>query len=540
MPKISVIIPVFNAEVYLSECLESVLSQSLTDFEIIAVDDASTDGSPRILAEYAAKDSRIKVIHLQENKGGLQARNIGIRAATGKYTMFLDSDDCLLPGILQAAYQTAEKENADLVHFILEFHSRRDSSGKILRSIFPMNHAVYGEDVFFQFFVKDSFHWRMVEKLHRTDICKKTVDHIPDSFCMMADDFCFSVIYAFFAKCYVPLKLPGYIYYDPGVTRYQEIDLQRFLKRQSPFQALRNVSDFLKEQNVWDKYHEAFEKQEQKLLHEYVLRWVKNLSGGDRISAMREIFRQYPALPLFQAFRKLDKTLYPMFDGESAKPVWRTSPIRRIGSDSPYAGGILLPAISDRGISEGRWQEWTDQVKENGLDVIILSADNDLERLFWDIIAIQSSGAMVVLRWKNSLFSSVRDDFFQTVHLEQICHFADAVMLPDENSVFWFRSSGFRAITDSAGSESLKNMLAQPPMPNSKEVLCCPHAEDFFKLLNDIRKKLQDNYIKPAPDGETFVPFFRKLNTLFLKLPAGFRKKMFGKLNRIYNKIRGY
>lgn len=540
MPKISVIIPVFNTAVFLSECLESVLSQSLSDFEIIAVDDASTDDSSRILAEYAAKDFRIKVIRLQENKGGLQARNVGIRAATGKYTMFLDSDDCLLPGILQAAYQTAEKENADLVHFILEFRSRQNLAGKSLRSIRPMDRAVHGEDVFYQFFVKDSFHWRMVEKLHRTDICKKTVNYIPDSFCMMADDFCFSVIYAFFAKCYVPLKLPGYIYYDPGVTRYQKIDLQKFLKKQSPFQALRNVCGFLKDQNVWDKYHEAFGKQEQKLLYEYVLRWDKNLRDGDRISALKEMVREYPAFPLFQAFRNLKKPLYLMFDGESTQPVWRTSPIRRIGSDFPYQGGISLPARTVPGISEARWHEWTDQVRENGLDAMILTAENDLERLFWDIIAIQSAGIMVVLRWTNCLFSSAGADFFQTAYLEQICRFADAVMLPDEDSVFWFRSSGFRAITESAGSEALKKILAQAPMPDSKEVLFRPQAEQFFVLLNEIRKQLQENYIKPAPDGETFVPFFRKLNTLFLKLPAGFRKKIFGKLNRIYNKIRGY
>ncbi|MGN0502455.1 MAG: glycosyltransferase family 2 protein, partial [Ruminococcus sp.] len=92
MPKFSVIIPVYNVQKYLDECVDSVLNQTYSNFEIILVDDGSTDRSPRICDCYAKKDDRIKVIH-KENGGLSSARNCGIRAMTGDYVLFLDSDD---------------------------------------------------------------------------------------------------------------------------------------------------------------------------------------------------------------------------------------------------------------------------------------------------------------------------------------------------------------------------------------------------------------------------------------------------------------
>lgn len=91
---VSVIVPVYNAEKYLRECLDSVVDQSLREIEIICVDDGSTDASPAILAEYAARDPRVRVI-TQENRYAGAARNAAIRAARGEFVAFLDPDDLL-------------------------------------------------------------------------------------------------------------------------------------------------------------------------------------------------------------------------------------------------------------------------------------------------------------------------------------------------------------------------------------------------------------------------------------------------------------
>lgn len=114
MPKVSVIIPVYNNEKYLEECLNSILKQTLSDMEIICVDDGSTDGSPLILDEYARKDSRIHAIH-QENRGVVAARNIGFQNAKGDYVGFVDSDDWIESDMYEKLYSLAAQSGADMV-----------------------------------------------------------------------------------------------------------------------------------------------------------------------------------------------------------------------------------------------------------------------------------------------------------------------------------------------------------------------------------------------------------------------------------------
>ncbi|MYQ97215.1 glycosyltransferase family 2 protein, partial [Streptomyces sp. SID6139] len=102
MPRFSVIVPAYQVQAYLSECLDSVLSQSYPDLEVIAVDDGSPDACGEIIDEYAARDPRVKPLHLAENRGLGRARNAGIAQAGGEYLIFLDSDDTLTPGALAA------------------------------------------------------------------------------------------------------------------------------------------------------------------------------------------------------------------------------------------------------------------------------------------------------------------------------------------------------------------------------------------------------------------------------------------------------
>lgn len=113
---ISVIIPVYNVEAYLRECVGSVLKQTYQTFEIILVDDGSTDSSGDICDEYAGNDERICVIH-QKNSGPSKTRNTGLENATGKYIYFLDSDDYIDSNALELLVNTAESNDADLVFF---------------------------------------------------------------------------------------------------------------------------------------------------------------------------------------------------------------------------------------------------------------------------------------------------------------------------------------------------------------------------------------------------------------------------------------
>ena len=112
--RFSVIVPVYNVENFLPECVESILNQEYSDFELILVDDGATDNCPQICDQYAERDNRVKVIH-KENGGAPSARNAAIPLAKGKYMYFMDSDDWAEPEMLQDMYDLAEKNNAQYV-----------------------------------------------------------------------------------------------------------------------------------------------------------------------------------------------------------------------------------------------------------------------------------------------------------------------------------------------------------------------------------------------------------------------------------------
>lgn len=115
MKKVSIIVPVYNVEKYLEECLDSLIGQTLQDIEIILIDDGSKDTSGSICDKYSEKDNRIKVIH-QQNCGQSAARNVGLNIAEGEYILFVDSDDYIQLDACEMLYKEAKRHNSDIVN----------------------------------------------------------------------------------------------------------------------------------------------------------------------------------------------------------------------------------------------------------------------------------------------------------------------------------------------------------------------------------------------------------------------------------------
>lgn len=120
-PAVSIIVPVYNGEEYLRECLDTILSQKFIDFEVLCINDGSTDASEGILREYTQKDNRIK-LYTKENGGLSSARNYGLSKAQGNYVLFVDCDDGLAPNALSILTEAAKRKNADVVAFGLDTH----------------------------------------------------------------------------------------------------------------------------------------------------------------------------------------------------------------------------------------------------------------------------------------------------------------------------------------------------------------------------------------------------------------------------------
>lgn len=159
---ISVIIPVYNVEKYLAECLESVIFQDMSNIELICVNDGSEDNSLDILKAYAQKDDRITIIE-QENQGLSCARNAGIERAGGEYILFLDSDDCLAEHALKGLYETAKTEALEVLAYDAEcFYETEELKRKEYKDNYYRKKREYsrvqtGEELFCELMENDDF-----------------------------------------------------------------------------------------------------------------------------------------------------------------------------------------------------------------------------------------------------------------------------------------------------------------------------------------------------------------------------------------------
>lgn len=197
--KISIIMPVFNASRYLNKALDSVIHQTLQSWELIAIDDGSTDASGAILDEYAKNDSRISVVH-QSNQGVAKTRHLGVSLAQGDYCIHIDSDDWVEPDYLSSLLQKAEETTSDMVWcdcFIDE------------DSIWRMPCAE-DTDTMIRDIIQQKYWGSLCNRLIKTEICQNQNIRFPD--CTMWEDMAFLVQNLLLCKRIVYLPRPLYHY----------------------------------------------------------------------------------------------------------------------------------------------------------------------------------------------------------------------------------------------------------------------------------------------------------------------------------------
>lgn len=214
MSKISIIVPVYNVEKYLSRCVDSILAQSFTDFELILVDDGSPDNCPQICDEYAVKDSRIRVIH-KKNGGVSAARNSGLEIVQGEYVTFCDSDDYVTEDWLQKMYETIIKTDADCVG--IQYTKVNDNGELLSKSTFKIkewNFSSCKDNV--EYIVNELFRedcgWELCFNLYKASIIKKHNIKICETCSNFAEDLNFTLKYSLHCKKMINLKDYCYFY----------------------------------------------------------------------------------------------------------------------------------------------------------------------------------------------------------------------------------------------------------------------------------------------------------------------------------------
>lgn len=243
MPKVSVVIPCYNAENFAEACLETLLAQSLHDLEFIFVDDGSTDATAAILDSFVERDPRVRIIH-QENKCQGGARNTGIEAATGEYIGFLDVDDLLSPAYYELLYAAAKRHDADIAWGNLKLFPKNK----------PPKYAVhFSEERVMESradIVKGkSYH--AVTKIYRRQLFHNKKLLFPEK--RFYEDIFFSLPILFAANKVV--TVPGadylYAYVTSSVTRRKQTPL---LQRQR-YEAQRFLRDFIEKHGIPVPHH---------------------------------------------------------------------------------------------------------------------------------------------------------------------------------------------------------------------------------------------------------------------------------------------
>lgn len=178
MPKVSIIIPVYNAQDYLERCLDSVINQTLKDIEIICINDCSKDSSLDILKKYSAYDDRIKVLDNKSNLGESKTRNRGISYAKGEYIAFLDNDDRVDLDFYEKLYEGAKQEDADIAKADVKIY---DYSHKNLLTGWSVNENIkeYNDKMYF------SLYWWTA--IYRTQIIKENKIVLPEDMILGGD-----------------------------------------------------------------------------------------------------------------------------------------------------------------------------------------------------------------------------------------------------------------------------------------------------------------------------------------------------------------
>ncbi len=284
MSKISIIIPIFNTEKWISRCLDSLIKQTLTDIEIICVNDGSTDNSLKILNEYAAIDNRIIVISQKNDKGPGKARNVAIKHASAPYIMFCDSDDWYEPNMCEIMYNTIKSEKVDVVSCHCKFEYENAATKK----------EEYRDKIYFnkdyngkykltekQFANTNVLLW---EKIFRADIIKKY--NIKFLHSNPHDDDSFWLEYAAVANSIYYIKDKLYHYF----VRIGSIMSKNFKKQEDPYCKFAIADHIL---NFYAKYYKDMtDRLLVGVLKSYYVFALNELYNREKLDTIKDLISQ--------------------------------------------------------------------------------------------------------------------------------------------------------------------------------------------------------------------------------------------------------
>lgn len=252
-PVVSIIVPVYNTEQYVGRCIQSILLQSFTDFELILIDDGSKDDSGKICEEYAKSNDKIRVFHNERNRGVSFSRNVGIQNSLGKYIIFIDSDDEIEEYFVEALFQS---RRCDLViggYKIIDY----DNKNNIVVNEFPENQAYDKSSIsrLMHSYIKDMIMVGPIGKLYKTEIIKNNGIWFDERY-KFGEDILFNFRYYTFIESMSVVGKSGYInhYYHHHTLINLENAISLISDLQKVWQVLVSKYFSLADVNQYDIY----------------------------------------------------------------------------------------------------------------------------------------------------------------------------------------------------------------------------------------------------------------------------------------------
>lgn len=490
IPKVSVVIPVYNAQNYLLSCVNSVRQQTLPDIEIICVDDCSQDDSRRMLSELAAEDSRIKLCFHEENKSVFVARKTGAAASTGEYVLFLDSDDSLDRTACQELYHKAVAEKVDILHFCSDIFcdgaENPDQTAQIQKLLRPYYGKLTGAEVFETGFARRKVWANVVNKLYRGELCRKAFSQLPEENFAVGEDLLTFCVIAHYAQSYLGWKSKPYYHYrvGNGISTGGAIDLKQFQRQCVLVEVNRTMAAFCESWGVYDKAKDLIEQLRATWLNHCCESWYARLPkeyaadgwamlcsywGAENVTAhiaaghfhqRKEISGKLEQLPRLPLGEKPVKTIgmyyHRLYNGGVERVISILAPmflkmgygVVIITDEPPQQKDFPLPEEVARETVQSnlqtnahniglRFADWSQVVKQHSVDVVLYSAwMSDL--LLWDTLYLKSMGVPVVVHTHGVFSCTIAEMKALFSELPGELHLADGVVtLSELDKVFW-------------------------------------------------------------------------------------------------------
>ncbi len=298
-PLVSIVVPVHNNADTLALTLNSLLGQTLPQVEVIVVDDASTDDTPRILAEYAQRDARLRVITYAQNQTANQARKDGALAARGDYLLFCDGDDTLEPTACADLLAQMQAAPVDVLQFgvnVVSDGAFEEDRAWMEAHCVPFFGNLWGADVFEACFRGELYGFNLWNKMYSAALAREAFSHVQDGAFPRGQDVYAYTLLAYYAKSYRSVEGRYYNYHlGLGMDGTLSLAPEKFVSFCSLSRVARALGDFFREQGVYERYCDVVDGLEARLAGDCVNKWHKKVADADKPACFEMMLEQWPA-----------------------------------------------------------------------------------------------------------------------------------------------------------------------------------------------------------------------------------------------------